>query len=71
MSTQSYVYIMANVRNGTLYISVTLNLTKRIFEHKSKTIEGFTKKYSLDKLVWFEEHPNIQSVISREKQLKK
>jgi putative endonuclease len=62
---------MANVRNGTLYISVTLNLTKRIFEHKSKTIEGFTKKYSLDKLVWFEEHPNIQSVISREKQLKK
>lgn len=66
-----YVYILASKYNGTLYIGITSNLVKRIFEHKNKYIEGFTSKYSVDKLVYFEQHSNIESAILREKQLKK
>ncbi|HOO72411.1 MAG TPA: GIY-YIG nuclease family protein [Spirochaetota bacterium] len=66
-----YVYIMTNKYNTILYTGVTNNLIKRVFEHKEKTIEGFTKKYNCNKLVWFEEALNIKSAIAKEKQIKK
>lgn len=66
----SYVYIVTNDRNGTLYIGVTNNLIKRIWEHKSKLIKGFTTKYNIDKLVYYEQHPDINTAIHREKRLK-
>ena len=65
-----YVYILASKRNGTLYIGVSSNLIKRIYEHKNNLVEGFTKKYKVHKLVYFEETSDIQSAIKREKQLK-
>ena len=66
-----YVYILASKRNGTLYIGVTSNLPKRVWEHKNKLVEGFTKKYKVHKLVYFEQTENVQSALLREKQLKK
>ncbi len=71
MKTSSYVYIISNHKNGTIYVGVTTNIIKRIDEHKRKVIDGFSKKYGLNQLVWYEEHPDILSAISREKQLKK
>lgn len=68
---QSYTYIIANKRNGTLYIGVTGNLAKRIYEHKEKLVDGFSKKYGLDRLVYYEIYEDIQPAIQREKQLKK
>ncbi len=65
-----YVYILASDRNGTLYVGVTGNLTKRIWEHKNKLADGFTKKYGVDQLVYFEETSDVESAIAREKQLK-
>jgi putative endonuclease len=66
-----YVYILANKINGTLYIGITNDLARRISEHKSGMIEGFTKKYSVDKLVYFESTTDINAAILREKRLKK
>lgn len=66
-----FVYILASKRNGTLYIGVTNNLIKRVYEHKQKTVEGFTKKYYVDKLVYFEEYKSPEEAIVREKKLKK
>jgi len=66
-----YVYILASNRNGTLYIGLTRDLLQRICEHKSCSIDGFTKKYIVDKLVYNEETPYFQSAVAREKQLKK
>ena len=68
---QYYVYILASKKNGTLYIGVTSNLVKRIYEHKNELAEGFTKKYSVHKLVYFEITESVESAIAREKQLKK
>ena len=68
---QPCVYILASDRNGTLYTGVTSNLAKRIWEHKNETTEGFTKKYSVHMLVWFEQHETMESAISREKAIKK
>ena len=67
---QYFVYILTNKSNKVLYIGVTNNLERRIFEHKNKMVNGFTKKYNLTKLVHFEETSDIQSAIEREKQLK-
>ena len=66
-----YVYMLASKRNGTLYIGVTNNLLRRVYEHKHKIIKGFTSKYGVDKLVYFELTDDINSAIAREKQLKK
>ncbi len=66
-----FVYILASKRYGTLYIGVTSNILKRGWEHKEKVVEGFTKKYDVDKLVYYEIHDNAESAITREKQLKK
>ena len=65
-----YVYILTNQSNTTLYIGVTNNLQRRIYEHKNELIDGFTKRYKLHKLVFFEETNNVNSAIAREKQLK-
>jgi len=68
---EPFVYMMANRPNGVLYIGVTSNLPKRAWEHRNHVIGGFTKKYRLEKLVWFESHDSMDSAISREKKLKK
>ena len=68
---QAYVYIMANKRNGTIYIGVTSNLPTRVWQHKNNIMESFTKKYSTHNLVYFEQHQNMRSAIDREKQIKK
>ena len=67
---QGYVYIITNELNTVLYIGVTSNLPKRIYEHKTKVVEGFSKRYHLNKLVYYEISPSILSAIEREKQLK-
>ena len=64
------VYIMTNYSETSLYIGVTSNLPKRVWEHKNKVVEGFTEKYNVDKLVYFETTDSIESAIKREKQLK-
>ena len=66
-----FVYILSSQRNGTLYIGVTNDLTKRVYEHKNNLVEGFTKKYEVHLLVYFEEFHNIDEAITREKQLKR
>ena len=65
-----YVYILTSQYNGTLYIGVTSNLIKRIWEHKNKIVKGFASKYGVDKLVYFEEFQDITLAIHREKRLK-
>ena len=65
-----YVYILSTKFNKLLYIWVTNNLTRRLYEHKNKLIDGFTKKYNIDKLVYYEECGDIKDAIAREKQLK-
>ncbi len=65
-----YVYIMTNQKNGTLYIGVTTNLVKRVWEHKEGVVEGFTKKYDCKSLVYYEIHADISSAILYEKKLK-
>ncbi len=67
---QPAVYILASKRNGTLYIGVTSDLVKRIWEHRNDMVEGFTKRYGVHQLVWYELHENIASAIRREKRLK-
>ena len=64
------VYIMANKRNGTLYVGVTSNLQKRVYEHKQGIVAGFTKKYNCKLLVFYEIHDIMESAILREKQIK-
>jgi len=67
---QPTVYILASKRNGTLYIGVTSDPVKRIWEHKNNMVEGFTKRYAVHQLVWYELHDSMESAIQREKQLK-
>jgi putative endonuclease len=62
-----YVYLLASDRNGTLYIGVTNDIVRRVFEHKSKVVPGFTKRYAVDKLVWYEIYDDPTSAITRER----
>ena len=71
MSKQPAVYILSNKRNGTLYVGVTSNLVQRIWQHKNNLVPGFTQKYSIHKLVYFEMHSSMENAILYEKQIKK
>ncbi len=66
-----YVYILASRKHGTLYVGVTSSLVKRVFEHKNKLVDGFTKKYKVDRLVYYEQTADINGAIEREKRIKK
>ena len=66
-----WVYILASKLGGTLYIGVTSNLVKRVYEHRTKVVAGFTKEYGVHRLVYFEQHADIEAAIHREKRLKK
>lgn len=70
MVKQPCVYLLASRRNGTLYVGVTSDLIKRIWEHRNHVVAGFTKKYGVDKLVWYEPHVSMESAIQREKTIK-
>ena len=70
MSKQPAVYILASRKNGTLYVGVTSDLVKRIWEHKNDLVEGFTKRYGVHQLVWYEIHESMDAAIQREKRLK-
>jgi putative endonuclease len=66
-----YVYIMASERNGTLYIGMTNDLVRRVWEHRRELVDGFTKRYKIHTLVYFEQTEDVGAAIAREKQLKK
>ncbi|MCX5697203.1 MAG: GIY-YIG nuclease family protein [Candidatus Omnitrophica bacterium] len=70
MDKKGYVYMLTNRANNVIYTGVTSTLQKRIYEHKEKIIDGFTKKYNIDKLVYYEKFDDIESAITREKQIK-
>lgn len=70
MHTSSYVYLLTNKSNNVLYTGVTNNLIRRIYEHKSKLIKGFTQKYNIDRLVYYEVCESILVAIEREKKIK-
>jgi putative endonuclease len=65
-----FVYLMASGKNGTLYVGVTSNLVQRVHQHKTGTFEGFTSRYGVHSLVWFDSTPSIEAAIQREKQMK-
>jgi putative endonuclease len=66
-----FVYILASDRNGTLYVGVTNDLVRRVYEHKNKVIRGFTSRYGVARLVWFEVYDDPATAIAREKEIKK
>ena len=65
-----YVYLLASKPYGTLYVGTTTDLARRVWEHKNKLVPGFTKRYGIDRLVWFEAHDSAQTALRREKQIK-
>ena len=71
MNKQPYVYILASSRNGTLYVGVTSDLIKRVYQHRNDFVAGFTKRYQVHALVWFEAHERMESAILREKLIKR
>ena len=71
MEKQYYVYILASKKYGALYVGFTSNLTQRIYEHRENLVDGFTKKYHVHELVYFEVHSNVYEAITREKQIKR
>ena len=71
MTRTYYVYLITNWNNKVMYVGVTNNLKRRIYEHKKKLVKGFTEKYNLNKLVYFEETQDVTSAIAREKEIKK
>jgi putative endonuclease len=70
MAKQPCVYLMASRRNGTLYVGVTSDLMKRVWEHKNEAVDGFTKLHGVHKLAWYEVHESMESAIAREKAIK-
>ena len=71
MAKQFYVYILASKRNGTLYTGVTSDLIQRVWQHKNNMVEGFTKKYNVKTLVYYEVHESAESALTREKRIKR
>ena len=71
MEKQFYAYMLASKRNGTLYLGVTSDIVKRVWQHKNSLAEGFTKKYGIKRLVYYEIHKDAENALKREKQLKK
>ena len=71
MEKRFAVYLLTNERNGTLYVGVTSDLVRRVWEHRNGFVDGFSKTHGLKQLVWFEMHENAESAIRREKQIKK
>jgi putative endonuclease len=71
MEMQPCVYLLASGRNGTLYVGVTSNLINRAFQHRNNLVDGFTKRYNVHNLVWYEVHERMENAILREKQIKK
>ncbi len=67
---KAYVYILASRRNGTLYVGVTRDLRRRLAEHQRGDVQGFTARYGVNRLVWFEEHDLVMSAVQREKNIK-
>jgi len=70
MNKQYYIYIMTNKRNNVIYTGVTNDLKRRVFEHKEKLVDGFTKKYNITKLVYYEVYEDVEEAILREKEIK-
>jgi len=68
---QYFVYMLASKKNGTLYIGITNNLIKRVYEHRNNLVEGFTKRYGVHKLIYYEIYSDIYDAIEREKRMKK
>jgi len=66
-----FVYIMASKRNGTLYVGVTNDIARRVHEHRTGAADGFTKRYNVKQLVWYETHGDVQAAIAREKSIKR
>ena len=66
-----YVYLLASRKHGTLYLGITRDLVRRVYEHKTKAVAGFSARYGVDRLVWFEVYDDPQTAIAREKELKK
>ena len=66
-----YVYLLASKKHSTLYLGVTNDIVQRAYEHRTKAVPGFTKRYGIDKLVWFEVYDDVTTAIAREKELKK
>ncbi|HEY5794200.1 MAG TPA: GIY-YIG nuclease family protein [Bosea sp. (in: a-proteobacteria)] len=66
-----HVYLLASGQHGTLYLGVTRDLARRVNEHKTKVLPGFSRKYGVDRLVWYEQYPTAQEAIDREKDMKK
>jgi putative endonuclease len=71
MQDPSYVYMLASKKDGVLYIGVTTELAQRVWQHKNNVVKGFTQKYNVKNLVWYEAYESVESAITREKQLKK
>ena len=71
MDKTYYVYLLTNWNNKVMYVGVTGNLERRIYEHKNKLVEGFTQKYNVDKLVYYETTNDVMAALEREKQIKK
>ncbi len=71
MKKSYFVYILTNFEETTFYIGVTSNLQKRIWEHKNKIVEGFTEKYNVDRLIYYEQTEDVETALNREKQLKR
>jgi len=71
MDKQPCVYLLASQRNGTLYVGVTSNIVKRIYQHRNNEVAGFTKRYGVHHLVWYEIHETMESAILKEKKIKK
>ncbi|MEH2479439.1 putative endonuclease [Nitrobacteraceae bacterium AZCC 2146] len=66
-----YVYLLASRKHGTLYLGVTNDIVRRVYEHRTKAVDGFTSRYGVDRLVWFEIYDDVVTAITREKELKK